>query len=55
LHKKYGGYKVFEDINIDFPFGVFALKGRNGVGKSTLLKIIVDLEVPEKSYVSILK
>ena len=44
------GYKktpVFENINLNFPQGaIYGLLGENGVGKTTLLKLICGLQRP---------
>ena len=40
---------VFSGINLSFPEGsIYGLLGENGVGKTTLLKIICGLQRPEK-------
>ena len=40
---------VFSDINLSFPQGaIYGLLGENGVGKTTLLKIICGLQRPLK-------
>ena len=40
---------VFNDINLSFPQGaIYGLLGENGVGKTTLLKIICGLQRPKK-------
>ncbi|MCI1284352.1 MAG: ABC transporter ATP-binding protein [Lacticaseibacillus songhuajiangensis] len=43
LRKSYGHKQVLTDVNLEFEVGkIYALLGRNGVGKSTLLKIIAN-------------
>lgn len=43
----YGKQKVFENINLTFKEGcIYGLLGENGVGKTTLLKIITGLQNP---------
>ena len=43
LYKNYGEVKVLKDINLEFKFGkVYGLLGRNGVGKTTLLRIMAN-------------
>lgn len=43
--KKYGKQLVLDQININFdnPEGVYGVLGRNGVGKTTLMKIIFNM------------
>ena len=44
LNKNYGDKKVLKDINLKIPRGkIIGLLGKNGTGKSTLIKIINDL------------
>ncbi len=49
LNQYYGGSHILRDLSFEAPAGkVTALLGRNGVGKSTLLKTLMGL-VPAKS------
>jgi urea transport system ATP-binding protein len=49
LNQFYGGSHILRDVSFDVPAGkVTALLGRNGVGKSTLLKTLMGL-VPARS------
>ncbi|APZ49976.1 hypothetical protein BW721_10255 [Jeotgalibaca sp. PTS2502] len=45
ITKKYGSHVVLNDITINFdnPEGVYGILGRNGVGKTTLMKIIFNM------------
>ncbi|MBR4950272.1 MAG: ATP-binding cassette domain-containing protein, partial [Clostridia bacterium] len=44
LEKSYGNKKVLDNINLTIPRGkIIGLLGKNGTGKSTLIKIINDL------------
>lgn len=45
ITKKYGNHVVLNDITINFdnPEGVYGILGRNGVGKTTLMKIIFNM------------
>lgn len=45
ITKKYGKKLVLDQIDIDFdnPEGVYGVLGRNGVGKTTLMKIIFNM------------
>lgn len=50
ITKKYMNNLVLNNISLDFEKGkVYGLVGKNGVGKTTLLKIIVKL-IPTKIY-----
>jgi len=52
LEKNYGNKKVLEDINLTIPRGkIIGLLGKNGTGKSTLIKLINDLLTPTSGYV----
>ena len=45
LVKYYDGRRVLDDINLRIPQGcVYGLLGRNGVGKTTLIRILLGLE-----------
>ncbi len=47
ISKDYGKKRVLKDINLTIPRGkVIGLLGKNGMGKSTLIKLINDLLVP---------
>ncbi len=44
LNQFYGGSHILRDLSFDVPTGqVTTLLGRNGVGKSTLLKCLMGL------------
>lgn len=50
----YGNGKVIDDINFDIKTGeTFGLMGLNGVGKTTLIKIILGLLEPTEGQVSV--
>ena len=54
IEKRFGGEQIFSDISFTFDEGhKIALVGRNGVGKSTLMKIIAGLEKPDNGEVKI--
>ncbi len=44
VNQKYGGTQILWDLNLDIPEGeVTCIMGRNGVGKTTLLKCLMGL------------
>lgn len=52
LCKNYGEKKVLKDINLVIPRGkIIGLLGKNGTGKSTLIKLINDLLIPSNGEV----
>ena len=54
LYKSFGELQVLKGIDLDIPEGqVVAILGPSGTGKSTLLRCINFLEVPQKGLVEI--
>lgn len=54
LHYSWGRHALFEDLNTHTsPTGVFGLFGRNGSGKSSLLKILAGLLAPVRGLVRV--
>lgn len=52
LDVHYSGSRILRDISINIPSGsIVAIMGRNGVGKTTLLKAIMGLVEPSKGQV----
>ena len=48
VNKSFGNKKVLKDINLKIPKGkIIGLLGKNGMGKSTLIKLINDLLTPD--------
>ena len=55
LVKYYGSRCVLDGINLKIPKGcIFGLLGRNGIGKTTLIRILLGLENPSRGQTSIL-
>ena len=54
LHFSYRRKKVFDSLNLQFlPGHVYGLLGKNGTGKSTLLRNIAGLLFPEKGNITV--
>ena len=54
LYKSYDDKQVLKDINLKIPRGkIIGLLGKNGTGKSTLIKLINDLLTPTSGEVLI--
>lgn len=54
LSKYYGGFAAVKDVSCQIPRGkVFALLGHNGAGKSTMIKMILDLVKPTSGRIII--
>lgn len=52
LEKSFGNKKILKDVNLTIPRGkIIGLLGKNGTGKSTLIKIINDLLTPTSGKV----
>jgi len=52
LEKSFGNKKILKNINLKIPRGkIIGLLGKNGTGKSTLIKIINDLLTPTSGKV----
>ena len=52
LNKSFGKKQVLEDINLKIPKGkIIGLLGKNGTGKTTLIKLINDLLIPSKGEI----
>ena len=48
LHSYYGEAHVLDGVSLDVPAGrIVALLGRNGMGKTTLIRSIMGLTPPE--------
>jgi sulfate transport system ATP-binding protein len=54
VSKRFGHYVALEDVSLDVPAGsLTALLGPSGGGKSTLLRVIAGLELPDSGTVRI--
>ena len=53
LGASYEGRKVFEAVSFRYPAGVHALIGANGIGKSTLLRVLAGAQAADEGEVSI--
>lgn len=54
LHKKYGKNKILTGVDLEIPEkGIFAILGPNGSGKTTMIKAILGMVVPEKGKIFI--
>src|SRR5260221_603289 len=55
LTMRFGKKRVLDGIDLDVPTGsVTALLGRNGIGKSTLLRILVGFHLPTSGTATVL-
>ena len=52
LNQYYGGSHILRDVAFDLPVGVTVLLGRNGVGKTTLLRTLMGLVPPRTGTVT---
>ncbi len=56
LKKSYGADVIFDNVSFDLKEGeVVGLLGRNGTGKSTLLKILKGIEMPDSGNIQFFK
>jgi ABC-type multidrug transport system ATPase subunit len=52
LSKTYpNGTQALKDVSLDVPPGMFGLLGRNGDGKSTLMRIVATLQEPDEGSI----
>lgn len=52
VNKNFGSKKVLEDVNLTIPRGkIIGLLGKNGTGKSTLIKLMNDLLTPTRGKI----
>jgi ATP-binding cassette subfamily F protein 3 len=56
LAKAYGANDIFQGVTVDIPHGAkIALVGPNGVGKTTLLRVLIQAEDPPAGTISHMK
>lgn len=53
LSKKYGKKKALDDVSFTVTSGMYGLLGRNGAGKTSLMRILATLSVPTDGEVKI--
>lgn len=54
VNKQFGNKKILKNINLSIPRGkIIGLLGKNGMGKSTLIKLINDLLTPSSGDILI--
>ena len=54
LRKAFGSHVVFDDVSFDVPQGqTFALLGRNGVGKTTMIRMLLGLLPPDSGTIRV--
>ncbi len=52
IHKQYGKLKVLKGINLEFnSSGVYTVLGPNGSGKTTIIKILLGMVIPQKGEI----
>ncbi len=52
LTKTYGGKKVVNNINMDIDKGdIYGFIGKNGAGKTTFMRLILDLAIPDSGSI----
>ena len=55
LVKYYEGRCILDDINLQVPRGcIYGLLGRNGIGKTTIIRILLGLEFPTRGQTHLL-
>ena len=53
VSKSYGDKLVLNDVSCEFEDGkIYCIMGESGVGKTTLIRLIMGLEKPDEGYIS---
>jgi ABC-2 type transport system ATP-binding protein len=53
VRKAYGSRVILDSLSIDFSEGIYAIKGHNGVGKSTFLRLLSGSDIPDSGKIFI--
>ncbi|MGA2564037.1 MAG: ATP-binding cassette domain-containing protein, partial [Steroidobacteraceae bacterium] len=54
ISKRFGAFAALEDLTLKFPSGaVTAVIGSSGSGKSTILRLLLGLELPDTGLVRV--
>lgn len=53
LSKKYGKKEALKNVSLTIPSGMYGLLGRNGAGKTSLMRILATLSVPTNGTILI--
>jgi ABC-2 type transport system ATP-binding protein len=51
LNASYGERDLFRSLSVSFAAGVYALQGPNGIGKSSLLRLLAGAQTPDAGRV----
>ena len=52
LSKSYGKKSALKDVSVTIRSGMYGLLGRNGAGKTSLMRILATLSVPSGEEIS---
>ena len=52
ISKRYGEKEVLHDVSLLFPPGATCLMGASGIGKTTLIRLLIGLEAPDSGEIS---